>query len=83
MATAPQFLELIDPYAEGREFFDDDPTSTLERFGLTEADFSVDAPWDQFAASRPLHARPACRPGSVRARRPRRGVSLACSQPPK
>ena len=48
LATAPQLLELIDLYAEGRDFFDDDPTTTLERFGLTEADFSVDAPWDQF-----------------------------------
>ena len=40
LATAPQLLELIDLYAEGREFFDDDPTTTLERLGLTEADFT-------------------------------------------
>jgi hypothetical protein len=48
LATAPQLLELIDRYADGREFFDDDPTSTLERFGVTESDFSVDEPWDRF-----------------------------------
>jgi lipoxygenase len=54
MATAPQLLELIDLYAGGRQFFDDDPTSTLERFGLTEADFTVDAPWDQFPIARDL-----------------------------
>jgi hypothetical protein len=48
MATAPQLLELIDRYAAGREFFDDDPTSTLERFGITEADFSAEKPWDRF-----------------------------------
>ena len=54
LATAPQLLELIDLYAEGRDFFDDDPTTTLDRFGLTEADFTVDAPWDQFPIARDL-----------------------------
>jgi hypothetical protein len=54
IATAPQFLELIDRYAEGREFFDDDPPATLERFGLAEADFSVEQPWDQFPIARDL-----------------------------
>jgi len=54
IATAPQLLELVDLYADSREFFDDDPTTTLERFGLTHADFSVDAPWDQFPIARDL-----------------------------
>jgi Lipoxygenase len=54
LATAPQLLELIDLYADGREFFDDDPTTTLERFGITETDFSVDEPWDQFPIARDL-----------------------------
>jgi hypothetical protein len=54
LATAPQLLELIDRYAEGRGFFDDDPTTTLERQGLSEADFSVDEPWDQFPMARDL-----------------------------
>ncbi len=49
LATAPQLLGLIDRYAAGREFFDDDPTDTLTRFGIVESDFSVDAPWDKFA----------------------------------
>jgi hypothetical protein len=48
LATAPQLLELIDRYGDGREFFDDDPTSTLAQFGVAEADFTVDEPWDQF-----------------------------------
>ena len=48
LATAAQFLELIDRYADGRGFFDDDPTTTLERLGLTEADFTVDEPWDRY-----------------------------------
>ena len=54
IATAPQLLELFDRYADGRQFFDDDPTTTLEQFGLTEADFSVHEPWDQFPIARDL-----------------------------
>lgn len=48
IATAGQFIELLDLYATGREFFDDDPTTTLERFGFTESDFTVREPWDQY-----------------------------------
>jgi hypothetical protein len=48
IATAPQFLELIDRHADGREFFDDDPPDRLQRLGLTAADFTVDQPWDQY-----------------------------------
>src|SRR5262249_16861343 len=54
MATAPQLLELMDLYAEGREFFDDDPTTTLEQFGVTDADLTGDGPWDQFPIRRDL-----------------------------
>ena len=54
LATAPQLLELMDRYAAGREFFDDDPATTLERFGLTAADFTVDEPWDRFPIARDL-----------------------------
>lgn len=48
IATGRQFLELIELYAKGRRFFDDDPTAQLERLGLTEPDFTVREPWDQF-----------------------------------
>ena len=48
IATGRQFLELIDLYAKGRQFFDDDPTTQLEQLGLTESDFRVQEPWDQF-----------------------------------
>ena len=48
IATATQLLELLDRYADGREFCDDDPPTTLERLGLAEADFTVGEPWDQF-----------------------------------
>jgi hypothetical protein len=43
-----QFLELMNTFAKGRNFFDDDPLATLARHGLTEADFSVAAPWDAY-----------------------------------
>jgi len=48
IATARQFVELMDLYAKGRQFFDDDPTTTLEQFGLTESDFTSQEPWDQY-----------------------------------
>jgi hypothetical protein len=48
IASAWQFLELLDLYTEGREFFDDDPTTTLQRLGLAESDFTVHEAWDQY-----------------------------------
>jgi hypothetical protein len=48
IATGWQFLELMDLYAKGRQFFDDDPTTTLERLGIAESDFTIDEPWDQY-----------------------------------
>lgn len=46
--TSTQFLELIDTFAENRLFFDDDPTVTIEKLGLSEADFTVSEPWDMY-----------------------------------
>ena len=48
IATARQFVELMDLYAGTRQFFDDDPTATLERLGIVESDFTVHEPWDQY-----------------------------------
>lgn len=48
IASAWQFLELLDLYTEGRQFFDDDPTTTLQQLGLTESDFTLHEPWDQY-----------------------------------
>ena len=48
IATGRQFLELIDRFAADRRFFDDDPRTQLERLGVTESDFTVSGPWDQF-----------------------------------
>jgi Lipoxygenase len=46
--TAYQFLELVDTFASGRNFFDDDPTRTIEMLGLVEADFTDVEPWDKY-----------------------------------
>jgi lipoxygenase len=48
IATGRQFLELIDLYAKTRQFFDDDPTTTLELLGVTESDFTIQEPWDRY-----------------------------------
>lgn len=48
ITTGRQFLKLIDRYAAERRFFDDDPVTQLEQLGLTESDFTVTEPWDQF-----------------------------------
>jgi len=48
IATGWQFLQLLDVYTIGRSFFDDDPTTTLQRLGLSESDFTVHEPWDQY-----------------------------------
>jgi Lipoxygenase len=48
IGCAGQFLSLLNDYANGRKFFDDDPKNTLEKNGIREADFTVKDPWDQF-----------------------------------
>ncbi len=48
ITTANQFLELIDFYAKDREFFDDDPTITIENLGLSQSDFTISKPWDMY-----------------------------------
>ncbi|MDY8138567.1 lipoxygenase family protein [Aquimarina sp. 2201CG5-10] len=46
--TPYQFLELIDNFAKDRTFFDDDPTNTLKKLGLSKRDFTVSEPWDMY-----------------------------------
>lgn len=48
VTSAAQFLELCNTFADGRDFFDDDPLETLRRNGLNEADFTVSTPWDKY-----------------------------------
>src|SRR5262249_49855872 len=42
------FLPLMSQFATGRGFFMDAPTAPLSRNGITQADFSADAPWDRY-----------------------------------
>ncbi len=48
IASGLQFLQLMDRFAEDREFSDDDPTTALEQLGLSASDFTVDEPWDRY-----------------------------------
>lgn len=43
-----QFLKLCNTFANGREFFDDDPPQKLANLGIDEADFTDQKPWDQY-----------------------------------
>ncbi len=48
MANFLQFLELANDYGAGRDYFDDDPKVTLKQLGLSQADFTVNTPWDKY-----------------------------------
>ena len=50
VGTGVQLLELLDEYAKGREFFDDDPIPTLEALGIDPdgSQFSDGATWDRY-----------------------------------
>ncbi len=48
IASGWKLLELCNTFADGRDFFEDDP-SELARRGVEESDFTVDAPWDRYA----------------------------------
>ena len=54
VGTSRQFLQLIDRFATGRQFFDDDPQPTLQRLALNEKDFTKTEPWDQYPVVRYL-----------------------------
>jgi hypothetical protein len=48
LATATQFLSLVDDFAAGRSYFDDDPATTLRSLGLRRRDFTRNTPWDRY-----------------------------------
>lgn len=48
VGSALSFLRLLDRFAQGRSYFDDDPKSTLRRLGIEEEDFSWQQPWDRY-----------------------------------
>ena len=51
--TSKGFLSLLDAFAEGRQFFDDDPEVTLDQFGLRREDFTSGADgWDEYPVVR-------------------------------
>src|SRR5262245_34657756 len=55
VTSSRQFLELIDAFAQGRRFFDDDPQATLDRLGLRKQDFSSGGEdWDEYPVVRYL-----------------------------
>ena len=54
IASPLQFLELCDRFAQGREYFDDDPRVTLSKAGLDAALFTKDKPWDLYPVVRHL-----------------------------
>lgn len=48
IASSLGFLKLIDGFAEGRSFFDDDPTSTIAALHLNASAFTDKKPWDAY-----------------------------------
>lgn len=51
ITTRGGFLRLMNRFAEGRDYFDDDPTTALAAQGIVEADFTRDKPWDLYPAA--------------------------------
>ena len=48
VSSACRFLRLMDTFATGRGYFEDDPLTALRNRGLEEKDFSVTSPWDAY-----------------------------------
>ena len=48
IASATDFMSLLNTYGKGRNFFDDDPLETLRQNGIQESDFSENSPWDRY-----------------------------------
>ena len=48
LVSVGQYLSLINDFANGRAFFDDDPINTLQKNGIEAADFTIKEPWDQY-----------------------------------
>jgi lipoxygenase len=57
VTSSKQFLEMMDAFAKGRNFFDDDPDTTLERQGLRKQDFTTGIDdWNEYPVVRYLLA---------------------------
>jgi len=48
LTTAEDFLALANGYANGRTYFEDDPTTTIAQLGLRAKDFTAKTRWDRY-----------------------------------
>ena len=48
LASGNDFLALANDFAAGRDYFDDDPKTTIERLGLRRRDFTANEAWDRY-----------------------------------
>src|SRR5258705_8416449 len=48
VSDAKQLLAMTDAFAKGRTYLEDDPNTTVQDNGIREADFTNNAPWDQY-----------------------------------
>ena len=48
ISTSLQWVKLGNEFARNRNYFDDDPRTALAKFGIEEADFTFDTPWDRY-----------------------------------
>ena len=49
--TPRGFLELMNGFAAGRTYFEDDPTTALQDNGIAVSDFTRETPWDAYPAA--------------------------------
>jgi hypothetical protein len=54
VTTRSGMLGLWNRFAKGRDYFADDPTTTLQAHGIVEADFTRDKPWDLYPVAQGL-----------------------------
>jgi hypothetical protein len=54
VTTRCGFLHLMNRFAKDRDYFADDPTTTLQAHGLVEADFTREKPWDLYPVAQRL-----------------------------
>jgi hypothetical protein len=56
VTSSKQFLQMINAFAEGRSFFDDDPQTTIDCLDLRMEDFTHTDDWDEYPVVRYLLA---------------------------
>ena len=48
LTSGGDLLALANDFANGRSYFDDDPTTTVQQLGLRRADFTAKTAWDKY-----------------------------------